>query len=113
MGFTLKEEVIVEDNTIEIYLENDFSEYFNSTSELYVEDLAETIADDYTDIDNLVMLSIESSDPKNNYSVILDKDYVETMIDGFISTLETQENYEVCNSFLKLKKQYKTLTDEQ
>jgi len=113
MGFTLREQVIVDDNTIEIELESDFSEDFDSVSDLYIGDLEETVVDEITDLKDLVMLSIESSDPKNNYSVIITKDYVEPMIDGFIRTLEIVENYEVCNSFLKLKKQFKTLTDEQ
>jgi len=112
MEFAITESVSVDGLELVITLSVSNIEYFSSIQDHVLSTMSKEIGETFRFID-AVTIEIESETHNDNFTDIIPGNGVDTYITLMIETLEEDEEYELCATFLKIKERYNSLTNEK
>ena len=113
MNFQLTQSANIEGLEVVITVDTEFTDYFEDLNDFIMHGDTGASALEISDLKDSVMVTIESEITDKNFSEIIAKQDFNTYVTLMIETLEGDEEYELCNAFLKLKTEYNLLIDEK
>lgn len=108
MSFTIEEKTEIEDDKVTVSLDTTFRNDFTSIIDL-VSTFNISLIECYErdKVEDLVILRVETTKKPVDYSVAISEGYINEFIDKTIRLLETDEKYEMCGIFLRVKNKLK------